>query len=169
MADQVGPTAQAAPPQLSADGRYWWTGNEWTPVRMPPPPPSPPVATPMGHIIPAGAAGVRHAHFGRGRMAVAALAEVLVVGLAGIFVTRTVGGVGGPSHPGGNARHPAAGTSYPALSGTVQISDTSLRDANCTESAAAGLAGPTFMHTDYIEPRRSNVVITGDGGRVLGT
>lgn len=30
------PTPPTAPPQMSADGRWWWNGNQWTPV--PPPP-----------------------------------------------------------------------------------------------------------------------------------
>lgn len=33
-----------APPQYSADGRFWWDGRGWTPVPVAPPPPAPPAA-----------------------------------------------------------------------------------------------------------------------------
>src|SRR4051812_43663067 len=32
-------TAPSAPPQFSADGKWWWTGFEWVPAPVPPPPP----------------------------------------------------------------------------------------------------------------------------------
>jgi hypothetical protein len=32
------PTSPPAPAQMSPDGRWWWDGQQWTPVVAPPPP-----------------------------------------------------------------------------------------------------------------------------------
>lgn len=45
----------AAPPQYSADGRWWWTGTEWVPAPPPPPQGAPPQTQPPRQKSPFGA------------------------------------------------------------------------------------------------------------------
>jgi hypothetical protein len=118
--------------QLSPDGRWWWDGQQWQPVKQPPPQPPQPQPQPQPSQPPPSKRSIR---------------LQLLIGFGGLVALLVLIGVIG-SVAGGGSQQPATSTTAPTPPAAVAATATAAPTATPTAAPTAAptpVPGPQIM------------------------